>query len=295
MKDAYYFSHDSNASSDPKISAMINQYGIEGYGRFWIVVEMLREQQDYRLPLKNYIFDALAMRLQCAAEEAEKYITDCINLFELFDSDEEFFWSNSLIRRMKQKEDRSMQASEAAKKRWGKSKRNADAMQTQSGSNASKVKESKVYKDLNNNNDHDHAADEKPAEVEPEKETITPPKPANTIKSFEQEFGRPLSPLEYEQIVQWEKDMPLPLVEEALKRAVLMGKRNFKYINSILNEWRVNNIMTIIQVQEYDEKFKARRGGGNNSRGDPPVRKTTPLERLEEWAKDDQTRSRETG
>jgi DnaD/phage-associated family protein len=272
---------------------MINQYKIEGYGRFWIVVEILREQQDYRLPLKNYIFDALALRLQCAAEEAEKYITDCINLFELFDSDGEFFWSNSLIRRMKQKEDRSLQASNAAQARWGKSKRNADAIQTQCGSNANKVKESKVNKDLNNN--HDHAADEKTAKVEPEKETAMPPEPPSTIKSFEQEMGRPLSPLEYDQIIQWEKDMPPPLVEEALKRAVLMGKRNFKYINSILNEWRLNNIMTMIQVQEYDENFKARRGGGNNSRGDPPVRKNTPLERLEEWAKNDPTRSQETG
>lgn len=161
MKDAYYFSHDSNAKSDPKISAMINQYGIEGYGRFWIVVEILREQQQYRLPLKKYIFDALAMQMQCAAEAAENYIKDCIETFELFASDGEYFWSNSLIRRMKQKEDRSRQASEAAKKRWEQSGSNANAMQTQCGSNASKGKESKRKIKDHNNNDNARAREVK--------------------------------------------------------------------------------------------------------------------------------------
>lgn len=32
VKDCYYFPHDSNARSDPKIMALIQKYGIEGYG-----------------------------------------------------------------------------------------------------------------------------------------------------------------------------------------------------------------------------------------------------------------------
>ena len=65
-KDAYYFSHDANARQDPKILEMISVYGIEGYGRYWILVEMLREQSDYTLSLTGkYTFNALAMQMQC--------------------------------------------------------------------------------------------------------------------------------------------------------------------------------------------------------------------------------------
>ena len=93
----------------------------------------------------------------------------------------------------------------------------------------------------NNNNDH--------------------PAPARTeiFSTFEKEFGRPLSPLEYEQITQWEKDFSAELILEALKRAVLGGKRNFKYINSILLEWKKNTIRTVQEVQEHDEAFEKRK------------------------------------
>ncbi|ACX52795.1 primosome, DnaD subunit [Ammonifex degensii KC4] len=76
---------------------------------------------------------------------------------------------------------------------------------------------------------------------------------------FEQEFGRPLSPLEAEQILKWRQEMPPELVREALRRAVLIGKRNFKYIGSILSEWRKNNLRTLAEVEEYDRQFEAGR------------------------------------
>lgn len=31
-KDAYYFTHDSNAKDDPKCALLIDQLGMEGYG-----------------------------------------------------------------------------------------------------------------------------------------------------------------------------------------------------------------------------------------------------------------------
>jgi hypothetical protein len=142
-KEAYYFSHDSNARSDPKILAMIKEYGMEGYGRFWVIIETLREQQDYKLPHKQYVCNALAMQMQCAVDALQSYLKSCIETYELLSSDGEYFWSNSLIRRMEQKEERSRQASKAAHSRWDKQRSNADAMQEQCDSNAIKRKESK--------------------------------------------------------------------------------------------------------------------------------------------------------
>jgi hypothetical protein len=165
MKEAYYFSHDANARHDPKILAMRSVYGTEGYGWYWIVVEMLREQENYKIKIGKYTWNALAMQMQCNADTAHKFVSDCIEEFELLHSDNEYFWSNSLLKRMNKKNEKSEKARKAAAARWGKKAKdkgknndsnkenskenssNADAMQTHSESNAlneSKVNESKV-------------------------------------------------------------------------------------------------------------------------------------------------------
>ena len=99
-KDAYYFSHDSNARNDIKIKAMIAKYGYEGYGMYWVVIEMLRETKDYELPLEEYTFLALQQEFNGCSTDVQQYINDCINTFKLFSSDGEMFWSESLKRRM---------------------------------------------------------------------------------------------------------------------------------------------------------------------------------------------------
>ncbi len=105
-KDAYYFSHDAGARHDPKISAMRTKYGTEGYGRYWILVELLREQAAYKLDCsKPYTWAALAQQLGCDVEQAQVFVEDCTHLFELFATDGEYFWSESLLRRMRKSED----------------------------------------------------------------------------------------------------------------------------------------------------------------------------------------------
>ncbi len=81
-------------------------------------------------------------------------------------------------------------------------------------------------------------------------------KTVNLYKSFEKEFGRPLSPMEIEQVDVWSRKMPSLLVLEALRRAVMLGKHNFKYIDSILLEWEKNNLTSPEQVEDYDRQFK---------------------------------------
>jgi len=52
MKDSYYFSHDTNAFLDPKIRAIISEFGVWSYGLFWVIIEMLASQRDYKTELK---------------------------------------------------------------------------------------------------------------------------------------------------------------------------------------------------------------------------------------------------
>ncbi|HHP51073.1 MAG TPA: DnaD domain protein [Moorella mulderi] len=77
---------------------------------------------------------------------------------------------------------------------------------------------------------------------------------------FEKEFGRPLSPLENEQLRVWQEEgIPGELIQEALKRAALRGVLNFRYIDSILRDWRRNNIKTLEEALAYDERRRARK------------------------------------
>lgn len=112
-KEAYYFSHDSNARNDPKLLKLRVKYGMEGYGVYWCIIEMLRDQTDFKLPLD---FESIAFGLNTKAELVENIIKS----FDLFVIENERFYSESLIRRMNEKAEKSRKASESAKKRWGK-------------------------------------------------------------------------------------------------------------------------------------------------------------------------------
>ncbi|MEW5899138.1 MAG: DnaD domain protein [Bacillota bacterium] len=84
-------------------------------------------------------------------------------------------------------------------------------------------------------------------------------------RCFEEEFGRPLSPMEVEQIRLWVRETDCALVLDALRRAVLIGKHNFKYIDGILLKWKKNNLRTLDAVAEYDRNFQDKRQKKNGS------------------------------
>jgi hypothetical protein len=99
-KDAYYFSHDSNARHDRKIVALKHTYGLSGYGMWWVIVEILREQADYKLEYDEITFIMLADELGTSVEQAKDFVEDCINKYKLLVTDHEKFWSESLLKRM---------------------------------------------------------------------------------------------------------------------------------------------------------------------------------------------------
>jgi hypothetical protein len=145
-KDTYYFSHDTNAFLDPKIRIVISNYGIMSYAIFWVIVEMLATQKEHKLPLKGFI-ESIHPLLQgkpldyIDEEDAWKdtdgnfvspEIVGCHRIatgiareifgmmFDvgLFKTDDKYFWSNSLIDRMKIKDAKSQKQRDIANKRW---------------------------------------------------------------------------------------------------------------------------------------------------------------------------------
>jgi hypothetical protein len=124
QKDSYWFPHDCNARNDTKILAMRSVYKSEGFGWYWIIIEMLREEPSHKLPLNERTPAALAMQMQCKRSAAAKFLDDCIKTFVdsdgkgLFLTDSKNFWSESLLRRLENWDKRSEQAKRAAKVRW---------------------------------------------------------------------------------------------------------------------------------------------------------------------------------
>ena len=39
-----YFTHDTDAMSDPKCMMLVGELGMEGYGMFWALIELLGQQ-----------------------------------------------------------------------------------------------------------------------------------------------------------------------------------------------------------------------------------------------------------
>lgn len=60
----------------------------------------------------------------------------------------------------------------------------------------------------------------------------------NIFEKIESEFGRTLSPIEYELVKAWlESNIEMDLIEEALKEATLNGVSNLRYMDKIIYEW----------------------------------------------------------
>lgn len=74
---------------------------------------------------------------------------------------------------------------------------------------------------------------------------------------FEKEFGRTLSPIEYEIINAWQDSkIDEETIVLALKEAVYNGVTNLRYIDKILNEWGKKGIKTQADLDSSRKVFK---------------------------------------
>jgi len=109
-KDAYYFSHDANAQEDPKCIILIEQLGMEGFGLFWGLVERLRMEKNYKLPLT--ILPALARIWNSSREKVETVVKKS----GLFEIENDSFFSLRLLRSMEEYEEKKKKLVEAGRK-----------------------------------------------------------------------------------------------------------------------------------------------------------------------------------
>ena len=141
-----YLQHQSNSFTDIKIIKMRSKLGIESYGIFWALLELLFNEEN-KLCVDDY--SVLAFSLQCDADKLKSVIED----FDLFVIEDGCFYSKRLNKQIESINSKSAKAKENASKRWN----NANAKDSHSQRNASrvevkadksKVKKSNYYNDI---------------------------------------------------------------------------------------------------------------------------------------------------
>ena len=86
------------------------------------------------------------------------------------------------------------------------------------------------------------------------------------ITLFQGEMGRPLSKIECDGSTEIYDLIGEDLARETLKRAVLAGTRNIRYMLKIAREWRMKGIKSLIDLEHEDKLFndgKLKNGQGN--------------------------------
>lgn len=263
MKDAFYFSHDSNARHDTKIGAMRSVYGMEGYGWYWVLIEMMREQETYRLRISGkYDYKVLAKQMECEPDAAAQFVHDCIHEFTgeeggLFLTDGDFIWSESLNRRMEKKEARSENAKKAAQARWG----DAPAMQQQCKGNA--IKERKEKKEIKESSNKEK---DSPAPSDDDFKRI--------FKLYSQNISALPGTMEIEAIKKWFDEKIDPgLIEWAIGESVANNGRSFKYVDKTIR----NKLGEGITTGEQAKAFEAIRDAKKKGHELPKEQRTTVL------------------
>lgn len=286
VKDqSYYFSHDVDAFNDPKIVAMISEYGVIAYAWWWIIIEKLASYEDYKLPLKKYTFVALDNELGMKNEQNSTcvehvfnknehvleqntfysfcsflFINALINDFELLACDDEFFWSPSLTRRFelrKTKNEEISQKRRLAGLKSGEARRKNEQKRTSVEQNEL-IKEKKrkeniysysYYSDAENKKSDEllHMFDDEPPKTDPYK---------NVFKIYMNDVGE-ISPMTKEKLEYLVNDFGESEVITAISKSVEVGKASIAYITAILNNK--------IREEAAKESGTNRRGKGNRT------------------------------
>ncbi len=109
-KDAFYFSHDANARNDLKCIRLRREMGMAGYGIYWCLLEMLREESTHVLRI-DYLPD-IAANLGVKDEDIDRVI----KRYELFVYDDSVFYSKRLLESMQNYNSLKNKLSEAGRK-----------------------------------------------------------------------------------------------------------------------------------------------------------------------------------
>lgn len=83
---------------------------------------------------------------------------------------------------------------------------------------------------------------------------------------IQEEYGRNISPMEYEIINNWLEQFNNELVLHAIKESVANEAKSLRYTERILERYRQNNIKTVSEAQKAEEEFRKNKSGRNGKK-----------------------------
>ena len=95
MKQNFYFKHDAPSATNPKLAKLLQKEGARGYGVYWLLIELLRLQTDFSLPVTKTA--GLVSRLGYTQKTV---VVRVIENYDLFSEENGMFFSVGLIKRM---------------------------------------------------------------------------------------------------------------------------------------------------------------------------------------------------
>lgn len=125
MADIPYFPHDFNARGTKKLKRLRRKHGPGGYGRYWMLLEMMRESPLYRIDLldENTLEDVIEDLDFATEEDLRGFLKELVDL-RLIEVDGNIISSAGFDERMAWmdafRQGNSERAKKAAKARWGR-------------------------------------------------------------------------------------------------------------------------------------------------------------------------------
>lgn len=117
-KDRYFFDHDYTARNDDKILELRADFGAEGYGIFWMVVETMAENENGGA--KASLMGGLSYGYGVAKDQLIAVVAKCLEVGLFYEIDG-YYFSKRMLQHKTFRKAFSDNGKEGAKKRWGNS------------------------------------------------------------------------------------------------------------------------------------------------------------------------------
>ncbi len=274
-KDAYYFPHDCNARNDPKILALRSVFGAEGYGVYWMMIEILREQPDYKLQVTKYLYNALAMQMQVQKERLQEIVEACCNEFveggsPLLVNDGQYIYSESLLRRMERVDTVSEARRAAARKRWETGPCKVPEGEAGWGTGCKG----------DANAEHEQSKENKRKENKRKSDQRTtphiPPSPSSAVAAYLDRVNPSASQQSLELLAAYERDMGTEVCVRAIDVALDNRKTNWAYIKAILQRWTEEKVKCIADIEALEARHEREKKIGGKGKYHPGAGATVP-------------------
>lgn len=107
---------------------------------------------------------------------------------------------------------------------------------------------------VTNSNDNKEKQEERKETNNNEENTLLETTTTNIYEYVERNFGRTLSPIEYEKINGWLSSYEEEIIKYAIELCIMNNKKTFNYVNGILNNWNSCGYKTLQEIKDNEIK-----------------------------------------